>query len=71
MRLNEDLIDYDEVSTRKEADSLQDGTIIIIGETGDVAVKQDYQLWDFLGVAGSRMLADEEIPFAVLYEPSL
>ena len=69
MRLNEDLIDYDEVSTRKEADRLQDGTVILIADTGEVAVKQDYQRWDFPGIAGSRMLTDEEIPFAVLYEP--
>lgn len=69
MRLNEDLIDYDEVTTRDEADRLQDGSVILISKTGEVAVKQDYQWWDFPGVAGPQVLTDEEIPFAVLYEP--
>ena len=67
MRLNDDLIDYDEVSTREEADRLQDGTVILFAKTGEVAVKQG-QMWDFSGVAGSQVLTDEEIPFAVLYE---
>lgn len=70
MRLNEGLINYNEVSTRKKADRLQCGTVILIAKTGEVAVKQDYQRWDFPGIAGSRMLTDEEIPFTVLYEPS-
>ena len=69
MRLNEDLIDYDEVSTREEADRLQDGTVILFAKTGEVAVKQGHQMWDFSGVAGPQVLTDEEIPFAVLYEP--
>lgn len=69
MRLNDDLIDYDEVSTREEADSLHDGTVILIAKTGEVAVKHGNQMWDFSGVAGPQVLTDEEIPFAVLYEP--
>ena len=62
-------IDYDEVSTREEADRLRDGTVILIAKTGEGAVKHGNQMWDFSGVAGSQVPTDEEIPFAVLYEP--